>query len=471
MIICGISFFLLSLVLIINNPRSRAARWGSAASFVSGMGALSVIWEENIIPYLERTMDISDSTHTILYVIQMIMNATAFYGIPYTLLNYALSYSEYVKGKLERWVPLILFIPILINIAAYPTYKYFFTTEQEIVKFHISLCTWSIPYVIACNVIMIVSAVREKNIKLRKQRRGMAIVVVPFATVGVFDTFVTPILGIKEAWRVNWLLGAQFIVFMFFAAKYGLMGIRFKMETARIDSTIDAVNSSTILLNHTLKNEIMKMDICMKNIQREMGKQEKDRLAIGENIKIVENSTKHLLDMVDSMDEKVGDVTITEEYHPLGEIIQEALQMVGQFLESKGVKVRQNTSEDLSLLCDRVHMKEVLINVLKNAIEALQADGTIYLETGFFKDEFTITVKDNGKGISKENLSHVMKPFFTTKRGTKNFGLGLSYCYKIMKKHYGYIEIQSQEDIGTTVLLSFPAKRALTIGKRYGLSS
>ena len=75
------------------------------------------------------------------------------------------------------------------------------------------------------------------------------------------------------------------------------------------------------------------------------------------------------------------------------------------------------------------------------------------------KKHLVIAIEDTGTGISSKNLPHVLDPFFSTKKSSQNFGLGLPYCYNVMQKHQGMLEISSEPGKGTTVFLLFPKKR------------
>lgn len=70
-----------------------------------------------------------------------------------------------------------------------------------------------------------------------------------------------------------------------------------------------------------------------------------------------------------------------------------------------------------------------------------------------------IQVKDNGDGIGKQHFDHIFEPYYTTKRSERNFGLGLSYCRNVIRKHGGYIVAESESGVGTTITVALPASR------------
>jgi signal transduction histidine kinase len=106
-----------------------------------------------------------------------------------------------------------------------------------------------------------------------------------------------------------------------------------------------------------------------------------------------------------------------------------------------------------------VLIREVLKNLFTNAMEATEERGRLYLSLYETQKHVIVEIMDNGVGISPEDLPHVMEPFYTTKKESGNFGLGLSFCYNVMQKHEGFIEVESVLNEGTTVTLFFPKQK------------
>jgi PAS domain S-box-containing protein len=98
---------------------------------------------------------------------------------------------------------------------------------------------------------------------------------------------------------------------------------------------------------------------------------------------------------------------------------------------------------------------EVLVNLIKNALEAMPNGGILSLATHCQDERVFLKIADTGQGIPQEHLQRIFVPFFTTK-GTRSSGLGLSSCYGIVKKHQGEIQVESDLSQGTEFLLSFP---------------
>jgi two-component system NtrC family sensor kinase len=114
---------------------------------------------------------------------------------------------------------------------------------------------------------------------------------------------------------------------------------------------------------------------------------------------------------------------------------------------------------DLPLVyCYPQQVNQVFMNILVNAVHALDGQGSITLRTWQEGEFVKIAVSDTGKGIAQEHLTKIFDPFFTTKAVGKGTGLGLSICYDIVKKHGGEILVQSTVGTGTTFTVQLPVK-------------
>ncbi len=109
-------------------------------------------------------------------------------------------------------------------------------------------------------------------------------------------------------------------------------------------------------------------------------------------------------------------------------------------------------------------VKQVLLNLIKNSMEALpKSGGVLTITTGQENDSVSVTIHDNGAGIKTEHLSQVFEPFFTTKTEVKGIGLGLSVSYNIIKSHGGELRVESDPDKGTTFTLTLPVHIPKTV--------
>jgi len=142
-------------------------------------------------------------------------------------------------------------------------------------------------------------------------------------------------------------------------------------------------------------------------------------------------------------------------------LIEHIMTLLQYDVEKNKIKLTVDVSpKDISIYADREQIEQVLINLIKNAIQAFSEDEkssdsrTLHIAAFMDKDDkINICVKDNGSGIEEDALKKIFIPFFTTKKSGS--GIGLSLSKQIMRKHNGYISVNSELDVGTEFVLKF----------------
>jgi signal transduction histidine kinase len=139
----------------------------------------------------------------------------------------------------------------------------------------------------------------------------------------------------------------------------------------------------------------------------------------------------------------------------LNALAEDTLQLLGPEIQNRGQAVEREMFETLpSAPLDPVQVKQVLVNLIKNAMQAMSRGGVLSVRTGEARDGVWIELADTGCGIAQEQLNHIFEPFYTTKR--KGSGLGLMIVQRVMREHGGLIKLDSRTDRGTTFRLWFP---------------
>jgi signal transduction histidine kinase len=139
----------------------------------------------------------------------------------------------------------------------------------------------------------------------------------------------------------------------------------------------------------------------------------------------------------------------------LSDLIEATLVVLGSEL-SKGVEVRRDYASLPEVPCYPGQLNQVFMNVLANAIQAMDHRGTLDIATSDADTHIEISIRDSGPGIPPAVLSRIFDPFYTTKEVGKGTGLGLSISYGIIEKHRGRIWAESKEGEGACFRIALP---------------
>jgi signal transduction histidine kinase/CheY-like chemotaxis protein len=150
----------------------------------------------------------------------------------------------------------------------------------------------------------------------------------------------------------------------------------------------------------------------------------------------------------------------------VNELADAVIDIIGYDLRTSNITLLKEYQSDLPVILGDSHqLQQVVLNIISNARQALEAfrrDGQIVLRTGHTDTHVWLRIKDNGPGISRENLTRIFDPFFTTKPQGKGTGLGLSLSYGIIQEHRGRIRAESQPGEGTEFVLELPIAESIT---------
>lgn len=145
----------------------------------------------------------------------------------------------------------------------------------------------------------------------------------------------------------------------------------------------------------------------------------------------------------------------------LNEVIEDVVALTRHLIHTSGVELKLELEENLPWASvDSNQMKQVILNLVHNALQAMPAGGELLISTKSAtragRDGINLLVRDTGMGIPQADLTRIFEPFYTTKGNQGGTGLGLSVTYGIVMDHGGVIEVESQPEIGSKFIVWLP---------------
>jgi two-component system, NtrC family, sensor kinase len=134
--------------------------------------------------------------------------------------------------------------------------------------------------------------------------------------------------------------------------------------------------------------------------------------------------------------------------------VEEIIGLMRKQAQVRNVTIHTEIEPNLpKVVLDPIELQQVLVNLINNAMDAMKDKGDIYITVRRDGRKVRFSIRDNGSGIPPEELGKVFQPFFTTKPVGKGTGLGLSVCYGIVQKWGATIEVESEEGVGTEMII------------------
>ena len=447
MLVILVTLWTIAAILILTNPKSLSNRWGSALAFFTGFAPFCTVMGTQAIPLIQEKW-----VRDVCWAVNCFMLSFPYLLAPYAYLMFCIRYTRALREHkiVSTILPYILLIPVFYMYVSTPILPRYRPDPLQ-------STLWVGPYIIVGTIILFYSYFKERNRKLKKQIFLTISVLVPCALFALLTNYFFRIFHINSLWKYSVIPGViTFVIFIYGLARFSVMGVRLKPEEQTLEGTMKAFSSGMAILSHTLKNETAKISICMNNIKQTIESPEVDINDVNENINVVLDSVDYLSQITGRLRKQIDEISLFEEYTDLLQIVETSVGRVSLYIKQENINVSLLLSSGIKIKCDQLHIVETITNILKNSIEALGKGGFIEVSLYVNKKHVNLTISDNGEGIPDEYIDRVFEPFYSTKSRETNFGLGLCYCYNVMKKHNGDMEIFSTQGAGTTVIMSFP---------------
>ncbi|MEN8208297.1 MAG: ATP-binding protein [Candidatus Fermentibacteria bacterium] len=185
-------------------------------------------------------------------------------------------------------------------------------------------------------------------------------------------------------------------------------------------------------------------------------------------VQIIRSSAADARDIVRRLQEFIrADTRSHMEHINVAELISETVSVIRPALNSKPesvlkpIEITEDVPADLVIIASGNQLKEALMNLLLNSVDAIREGGKIKIHAFTDEERFFLEVSDSGTGMSRETVQQCIEPFFSTK-GSDGTGMGLAMVHGIVKRHNGELNIESSPGSGTTVTIQFPLDQEIT---------
>ncbi len=234
------------------------------------------------------------------------------------------------------------------------------------------------------------------------------------------------------------------------AASINIMAenLRKSVEEMQRTESLKNLGMFTVGVVHEVRNPLTSIkgfaEILSKKLQ---GKEE------AKYVTPIIRETERLGQVVDELLKYGRPSEIRRTHFNAAEFFNHLLVITKGYARGKEISFQVNC-EDFSLYADEQKLEELFLNILVNAVQAIEEKGVVSLNCEKKENVMRVEIRDNGVGMDEDEMNHLFVPFYTTK--ASGTGLGLAIAYRIAKEHGGEIEVQSKKGEGTTFLVTIP---------------
>jgi signal transduction histidine kinase len=213
---------------------------------------------------------------------------------------------------------------------------------------------------------------------------------------------------------------------------------------------LSIMTSMSMYLAHEIRNPLCVIGGFTKSLLKSPHLSEKERAKIqiiDEETTKLDTVLQNILNFTRRDEKEFGEIDINE-------VVKETLELIEIGYNDRGHTFRVQLKEGIPRLKGKMDiLKQCVLNILKNAMEATPDGSEIEIVTGLAQDKVFVSVTDTGVGMTEEEIEMAFSPFHTTK--SKGYGLGLPMIRKAVEEFEGTIDLQSKKGAGTTVTLAF----------------
>ncbi|WP_276356638.1 sensor histidine kinase [Cohnella caldifontis] len=444
---------LLFAVILMKDRKDEVKLWSAVCLFCASLFEVTEYIHTKLLPFMkDRGWSTGAEAVRIGRLILFFVQET---GIPYAFLMAAIAYSGFFSERTRMRMGLWLLLP--------PACTVFSLRGGALNLDDPYFLAWTPLYLVVSSALMTAGAFGKRQNRPKNKKIAEALIIIPNILALLVFHYASEIVENWAEWSDTILLIviATFVLFLVVISRSGILGIKLRLERQVVMSTFRSVTSGTALLHHSIKNRLTNIDLLAKQILEQPGMAANG--TVREDVAQIHAETRRVLETILHIQQRTESILLNEQVCRLGEIVQDAVNACALYRSEKKANVRMEMPDDAAIFGDRSHLRETIVNLLHNALDALpEKGGEIRIAAEPAGKGMALEVRDNGAGIAAEQLGKIMEPFYTTKDRSDNFGLGLTYCYLVVEKHNGSLQISSRPGEGTAVRILFPPRRIVS---------
>jgi PAS domain S-box-containing protein len=230
-----------------------------------------------------------------------------------------------------------------------------------------------------------------------------------------------------------------------------------KLRTERLA----VVGAMSARLAHEIRNPLSSITLNIDLVRDEIEALAKDKGSAAEEshslLRSIDSEVRRIQRVTDDYLQFARMPKPHRELVSLNDMLSHGLSFLQSLFEATGVNVQTNFDQSLPPIhADENQLWQAILNLIRNALEAMPNGGTLTLHTARAASGIVLTISDTGKGMTEQELQQIFKPFFSTKVG--GTGLGLPLTQQIVAEHGGRIQCESFQDRGTTFVIELPQR-------------
>jgi signal transduction histidine kinase len=228
-------------------------------------------------------------------------------------------------------------------------------------------------------------------------------------------------------------------------------------ENIKRTEQLTAMGKLASAVAHEVRNPLNAISMIAQRLAREFAPQEEEE-QYQELTSMIKSESARLNGIIEQFLDFARPPKLNRQQVDIEQLLDETASLVEAQLSERGIEIHREYSGLGEWIVDREQIKQVLLNILLNGIEAMPDGGVLSVKSGVDDKMLHIEISDTGEGIPEEELTRIFDLYFTTKEtGT---GLGLSIAQRIITEHGGWLDVDSKPDSGTTFRIHLPAGTA-----------